>query len=65
MPLDQKQCSTSTESNGFKTSLTSRDTRKKSPNPSVSKTYSGFNHDAELGCRKSSQKIKSFWLYFT
>ena len=34
------------------TTLTSRDTRKESQEPSVTKIDSGFNHDAELSRTK-------------
>ena len=47
-----------------KTSSTSRDTRKESQNPSVTKTYSvGFNH-VELLNKRWIQIIKPFWRYF-
>ena len=47
-----------------KTSSTSRDTRKESQNPSVTKTYSvGFNH-VKLLNKRGIQIIKPFWRYF-
>ena len=47
-----------------KTSSTSRDTRKESQNPSVTKTYSvGFNH-VKLLNKRWIQIIKPFWRYF-
>ena len=49
----------------FTTSFTSTDTIKELPSPLVTKINSvGFIHDAELLCKKWSQKIKPLWRYF-